>query len=682
MFRLPRRACRFAHARHHGVRATGPAACILLATAAILITAAAPPLLDQATAQTRSQPGFGSPYVQVAEPAKLLFSEVSVLGNQQEYVEIYNPNSFPVDMSDYYLTDANHTGSTSNYYWRITEGNPTQATVGGGAYYDFHARFPDGFTIPAGATIVVSVPGADAFFGHFGFLPSLELYDAGGLSAQVPDMREIFPGSIDGETMPTFTNTGEGVVLYHWDGESPLVTDIDVFFWGTSTEYRFSKNGVTVRGATYQPETTVPNQEPFAQAASFGNAYTRVDFTEGDQISSGSNGVDGRDELSEAFEATFKLRPYNPAPPPSGVAKLLLTEVATTGGGREFVEIHNPNDEPVDLSDYYLTDAVDVTAGQLYWQVAAGTPSRATIGGGTDADFHARFPAGYTVGAGETIVVSIGGAGAFESAYGFLPALALHGGDTAGEAVPDLREVFPGSIVGDTEPSLDQAGEVVVLYHWSGVGDLVTDVDVFFWGTETSYRFSKTGVTVGGSTYLPETAVENQRPFAAALAAGQSYTRVDLDEGDQVATGSNGVDGRDELSEDLEATFAIRSANPVAPPEVDDERVALRVPTATFDARNGEVFPVGIRTIAGAATQLRIFDLEGRLVITLFDSRFDDDAATEPDVLTELLWDGRDSTFERVPAGLYIVHLSVVDVRTGEKTTKTAPAVVATDLGN
>ena len=42
-------------------------------------------------------------------PAKLLLTEISTLGTEQEFIEIHNPGAEAVDLSDYYLTDANYT---------------------------------------------------------------------------------------------------------------------------------------------------------------------------------------------------------------------------------------------------------------------------------------------------------------------------------------------------------------------------------------------------------------------------------------------------------------------------------------------------------------------------------------------------------------------------------------------
>ncbi len=45
-----------------------------------------------------------------------------------------------------------------------------------------------------------------------------------------------------------------------------------------------------------------------------------------------------------------------------------------------------------------------------------------------------------------------------------------------------------------------------------------------------------------------------------------------------------------------------------------------------------------------------------------------------------IAWNGLDETLQRVPSGLYMVHLSVVDKVTGVEETRTAPVVVTTRL--
>ncbi len=107
--------------------------------------------------------------------------------------------------------------------------------------------------------------------------------------------------------------------------------------------------------------------------------------------------------------------------------------------------------------------------------------------------------------------------------------------------------------------------------------------------------------------------------------------------------------------------------------------VALKVPARTF-VPDLELFPIEFTTQRDTETKIRIIDMEGRLVKTVYDSRFDGPASTVPGIYTQRPWDGRDATFEKVRAGTYVIHMQAVDRNTGNKTVKTAPVVVATRL--
>ncbi len=164
-----------------------------------------------------------------------------------------------------------------------------------------------------------------------------------------------------------------------------------------------------------------------------------------------------------------------------------------------------------------------------------------------------------------------------------------------------------------------------------------------------------------------------------------SYTRIDRDEGSQSQILGNGVHNRDETSENWSETFQTLTFTPgyfLAGYSGEQNPVTLRIPAKTFNPYLGEEFPIEMVCWDGAETRLRVFDLEGRLVDTLFDSRFDGPASTFRDYPSVIYWDGRSDTFERVPAGMYVLHLSVVNNVTGEEETKTVPVVVATRLSN
>ena len=187
---------------------------------------------------------------------RLLLSELVVTPTGGEYVEIFNPNGFAVDLSDVYLTDATFAPGGVFYYNVVTG-----ADAGGGGFSDFHARFPDGAQIGAGEFQTVALAGSDAFFAEYGVDPDYELYEDSGAADAIPDMREALPGSVNGQG--GLTNSGEVAVLYFWDGASDLVTDLDYVVWGDKDE-AVDKTGVAIDGpdadldaTAYQADTAV-----------------------------------------------------------------------------------------------------------------------------------------------------------------------------------------------------------------------------------------------------------------------------------------------------------------------------------------------------------------------------------------------------------------------------------------
>lgn len=69
----------------------------------------------------------------------------------------------------------------------------------------------------------------------------------------------------------------------------------------------------------------------------------------------------------------------------SVTSHLLLTEVALSPTGGEFIEITNPGSTDVSLADYYLSDSGE------YWKLPAGVPAI------TASDFIAEFPMTATI---------------------------------------------------------------------------------------------------------------------------------------------------------------------------------------------------------------------------------------------------------------------------------------------
>ncbi|MEM7116430.1 MAG: lamin tail domain-containing protein, partial [Chloroflexota bacterium] len=317
-----------------------------------------------------------------ADP-NLLLSEIVVTPTGGEFVEILNPTSSPIDLSNVYLTDATFAGGSTYYYNIVTGSN-----AGGGGFGDFHARFPAGAMIGAGEYQTVAIAGSAAFATEYGQEPTYELYEDGEAADAIPDMVEALPGSINNQG--GLTNGGEIVILYSWDGAADLVTDHDYVVWGDKAE-AVDKTGVSVDGpdadsdvSAYQNDTAITDQDPIAlDGHAFGNAWQREDNAEGAEIKSGGNGANGHDETSEDTSATW----CESAPTPNGATvcgSLVVSEImfdpASSESTWEWVEVYNGRSDAVDVAGYVL-DNGDMTA------LGAANVAAGMIGAGETAVF-------------------------------------------------------------------------------------------------------------------------------------------------------------------------------------------------------------------------------------------------------------------------------------------------------
>lgn len=257
--------------------------------------------------------------------------------------------------------------------------------------------------------------------------------------------------------------------------------------------------------------------------------------------------------------------------------KLLFQTVCVTGNAQEYLAIYNPNAEAVDLSNYYVTDAIHIPDTYYLYIV---NRSAGLAGGGTFFDFHLRFPAGASIAAGDTIAIAHQTAATFAATYGRKPAFEVaYTGSSApanDPTVPDMRAAFPGSVASIPDSAtLSNGGESVAMYYWDGQSDVVTDIDYVFWGSNTlTYVLDKTGKSIDGpdsdstpTAYKPDTAPGSQVPVASTNhTPGNAFRREDFTESTQRTTGGNGVGGRDETSEPLATTFSIDK--PAVPPFV------------------------------------------------------------------------------------------------------------------
>jgi cysteine-rich repeat protein len=234
---------------------------------------------------------------------------------------------------------------------------------------------------------------------------------------------------------------------------------------------------------------------------------------------------------------------------------LLITEVVTRPGSAEMIEIMNPTQSSVSLSDYFVSDS------HLYYKVTTGAFTTAS-----GSDFAARFPEGSTIEPGQYRVVSLanasGGSTSFAATYGKLPDFEMRptaNGAIDDPVVPNMRSAQATTSIGSSA-SLTDGGEPVVLFRYAG-GPLVSDVDYLFYGVPSASNpvVDKTAVTVGDVAYATDTGAAAQHAIGAPGESGSIHRCFYAETGESRSSG-NGVTGHDETSEDPRATFALGTA--------------------------------------------------------------------------------------------------------------------------
>jgi len=232
---------------------------------------------------------------------------------------------------------------------------------------------------------------------------------------------------------------------------------------------------------------------------------------------------------------------------------LLLTEVMIPPDAMRqnaFIEIYNPTDGAIDLSDYYLANY------NTYYQLVDDAYSTNSI------HFLCRFP-NSSLQAHTAMVVALDGA-AYDTVYNKTADFEIVAGDAQ---ATDMVAVQVGS-----NPTLEFAKGMVILFYWDGNSDLVKDVDYLPWGISIfkSYWMDKTGVAIDGpdadsqtSAYAADLATGSQKAPQAG-SDGKSLQRQGSEEVDEIQSGGNGITGNNEASEDWQISFEARPPTPGA----------------------------------------------------------------------------------------------------------------------
>ncbi len=264
-------------------------------------------------------------YVLITEVMAQPFNNVG--NNRAEYIELWNPTAISFDLSNYYI-------ATSQSYATLPAGETDLDFQ-----QDFIVRFPEGTQIDPQDVVVVAIDG-EGFEEAYGEPPNYAIREAGDVS----EMRHIEVANLD---QIGISGSGEAVVLFHWDGESNLVQDVDMMISGIREGVDhpnnvLDKSGIEVDGpatgvALYREDAAtmalVENQ--FESRADPGHSYTRLAFPGNAIIKEDGNGITGHDVTSEVLRETWESfaegDEYSP-PSPWDLPASLVDEGARSGG--------------------------------------------------------------------------------------------------------------------------------------------------------------------------------------------------------------------------------------------------------------------------------------------------------------------------------------------------------------
>lgn len=275
----------------------------------------------------------------------LLITEFVVTPTAGEFIEIYNPTLATIDLSRYYLTD--DVTNNNNDYVNVVNGAGALSV----ANFDFLVKFPEGASIAPGGVKTVAFSGA-GFILSYGSAADYEILrdDAG-----TPDMDAIAVTSNAG-----LTNGSESIVLFHWDGVSDLVQDVDYVVWGAGAiSAAVDKSGLAIDGpdadseaSFYKDDTPIANQtvvnadnDGSSQPHTSGASAARNAPETGETLT-GGNGITGHDETSENLSFAGGSWTLNSTPTPGTVPHGLKRPpedfVATLNGAQEVPPVPTP----------------------------------------------------------------------------------------------------------------------------------------------------------------------------------------------------------------------------------------------------------------------------------------------------------------------------------------------------
>tara|TARA_B100002052_G_scaffold296354_1_gene324591 strand:- start:1366 stop:3159 length:1794 start_codon:yes stop_codon:yes gene_type:complete len=577
----------------------------------------------------------------VADTNHLVFTRVTIQPTEAEFIAIYNPTGEPIDLSDYYITDATKS-NTGDYYYNITQGSDYWSSN----FSDFIARFPDSYSIESEQTIILGLHNSETFNSYYGYDADLNLFE---------DMRN----AIDGETTislgSAFVNQNilgddaEMLMLFRWDGISDLVEDVDYFIWGNTNE-AINKTGI----ASYLSDTPIENQIPYYSHGQ-DSTFVRIAIdSEGDEISSGGNGITGHDETSEDFLSTWNV--------------ILSPEIVYGCTDLEACN-YNPEATSDDGSCWLVNDGCSCDDAQGSVADCAGVCNGSSVEdclgvcqGNAEFDI-----CGVCDGEGAIydcgcLDIDINDANPFEACVDLTidEIYSQYSNQQCDNNFDGGMITTIGLIVDYADITSSNGPRVITIQDPQGSKQL--DVTIWDWDPADPDNGYHPDISHYINPYNPTQYYVIVNGLLGAYNCG-----FQLDASDEGYGGVN-INGTLTYFDQLNTGGNFQSDTTIKKASISVAPYVL-IPDLGERIDFNYSFPSNSRVI------IRVFDLSGRFITTLIDNYFDSSGTVymEED---QSDWDGRNHLGQVLSPGTYMMHIEAMNFQTGSTSTDMAPVVI------
>jgi len=650
----------------------------------------------------------------IGQADHIIFTEVVLTPSDGEYVRISNPTDEAIDLSNYYLTDATD-ASSNRFYYNLPTGENFSSSSGS----DFIGRFPSDFILESGASINISLRSNDKYISTYGQSPDLSLDN---------DFLDAIDGvSTKGNSgAPKLSNTSESLILFFWDGSSPTVKDVDYLLWGDAVNISVAIDKSAIDG--YQPDTPVADQS-FIPPHETGQKLVRTEtLSEGLETQVGGNGITGHNETSEPFSDTWSVTSLLSSKPE--ITNLSITPTSPTTSDVLNFQVSVSDDDglsSVVLKYEYLNISSSVsmsqnednattyqvqigpfeTSGNLIYSVVAedinglkDSTSKVSVnileppedlnianlladldsyvGQIIEIDGVVTVPAGrLRTNFTEAFLQDESGKGII------LYSSELDTSFTRGDSVLVTAEVdeFDGkpeliySNIDILKRNAQVPVEEMTVSEFNSLQYNYTFVKI--WGKIIS-RSDPFGTNTGANISIQDASgeVTTMRIWNSTnilFDSGNELINLSLDSLLQVGQiiEVSGIGGEYSGASQIQPAYASDIVEKLEG-QTGNFTASLSVSPHPFVPQLGEVIKYSYSFPSDARIKLRVFDIAGRLITTLYDEY------RGISFYKEATWNGRDHLNRLVPGGTYIMHLDITDSSTGKSYQKIAPVVIAT----